>query len=113
VAVTHHLEILPFDPKTGLLIPEMEGSLTLLDESGEEVDSRPLQLYLGRFYHYANNLSIPESGIYTLRAKLEPPQSNRHGSEEAEGSVRGRRDKKGAVRLLLAENGALPLIRRF
>jgi hypothetical protein len=84
---THHLEILPFDPETGLLIPEMEGRLTVLDESGKEVDSQPLYLYYAEFYHYANNFSIPESGTYTLRAELEPPDFNRHGSEEGEGRV--------------------------
>jgi hypothetical protein len=84
---THHLEILPFDPETGLLIPEMEGRLTVLDESGDEVDSQPLYLYYAEFYHYANNFSIPESGTYTLRAELEPPDFNRHGSEEGEGKV--------------------------
>jgi hypothetical protein len=84
---THHLEILPFDPETGLLIPEMEGRLTVLDGSGEEVDSQPLYLYYAEFYHYANNFSIPESGTYTLRAELEPPDFNRHGSEEGEGRV--------------------------
>lgn len=84
---THHLEILPFDPETGLLIPEMEGRLTVLDEAGEEVDSQPLYLYYTEFYHYANNFSIPESGTYTLRAELEPPDFNRHGSEEGEGRI--------------------------
>jgi hypothetical protein len=84
---THHLEILPFDPETGLLIPEMEGRLTVLDESGREVDSQPLYLYYAEFYHYANNFSIPESGTYTLRAELEPPDFNRHGDEDGEGRV--------------------------
>jgi hypothetical protein len=84
---THQLEILPFDPETGLLIPEMEGRLTVLDESGEEVDSQPLYLYYAEFYHYANNFSIPESGTNTLRAELEPPDFHRHGSEEGEGRV--------------------------
>jgi len=84
---THHLEILPFDPETGLLIPEMEGRLTVLDQNGEEVDSQPLRFYYAEFYHYANNFSIPESGTYTLRAELEPPDFNRHGSEDGEGRV--------------------------
>jgi hypothetical protein len=84
---THHLEILPFDPETGLFIPEMEGRLTVIDESGEEVDGQPLRLYYAEFYHYANNFSIPESGEYTLRAELEPPDFNRHGSEDGEGRV--------------------------
>ncbi len=84
---THHLEILPFDPESGLLIPEMEGRLTVLNESGEEVDSQPLRFYHGEFYHYANNFSVPEDGTYTLRAELTPPDFNRHGSEDGEGKV--------------------------
>jgi hypothetical protein len=84
---THHLEILPFDPETGLLIPEMEGRLTVLDQNGEEVDEQPLRFYYAEFYHYANNFSIPDSGSYTLRAELEPPDFNRHGSEDGEGRV--------------------------
>jgi hypothetical protein len=84
---THHLEILPFDPESGLLIPEMEGRLTVVDESGEEVDSQPLRFYHAEFYHYANNFSVPEDGTYTLRAELTPPDFNRHGSESGEGKV--------------------------
>jgi Fe2+ transport protein len=39
------------------------------------------------FYHYANSFSIPESGTYTLRAELEPPDFNRHGDKDGEGRV--------------------------
>jgi len=62
------MEILPFEAETGLLIPNMEGTLTVLDESGEEIDSKPLVFYRGEFYHYANNFSLPGSATYTLRA---------------------------------------------
>ncbi|MEW6638745.1 MAG: iron transporter [Actinomycetota bacterium] len=84
---THHIEILPFDPETGLLVPEMEGTLTVLDGSGNEVDSAPLYLYYAEFYHYANNFEVPESGTYTLRAELRPPDFRRHGSKDGEGRV--------------------------
>ncbi|ABG04142.1 putative periplasmic ligand-binding sensor protein [Rubrobacter xylanophilus DSM 9941] len=84
---THHLEILPFDRRTGLLIPEMEGRLYVIDQNGEVVDEQPLRFYYAEFYHYANNFSIPESGTYTLRAELEPPDFRRHGEESGEGRV--------------------------
>lgn len=84
---TNHLEILPFEARTGLLIPYMEGTLTVLNEAGEEVESKPLEFYRGEFYHYANNFSLPQSGIYTLRAEMEPPTFLRHETEVREGRV--------------------------
>ncbi len=84
---TNHIEILPFEARTGLLIPYMEGTLTVLDEAGEEVDSKPLQFYRGEFYHYANNFSLPQSGPYTLRAEMQPPAFLRHETEVREGRV--------------------------
>ena len=82
---TNHIEILPFEAETGLLVPGMRIDLTILDESGEEVESNPLELYRGEFYHYANNFSLPESGAYTLRAELNPPGFRRHETDEESG----------------------------
>ena len=84
---TNHIEILPFEAETGLLVPGMRIDLTILNESGEEIESKPLEFYRGEFYHYANNFSLPESGTYTLRAELNPPGFRRHGTEEGEGKV--------------------------
>ena len=84
---TNHIEILPFEARTGLLIPYMEGTLTVLDEADEEVDRKPLQFYRGEFYHYANNFSLPQSGPYTLRAEMQPPTFLRHETEVREGRV--------------------------
>ena len=84
---TNHIEILPFEAGTGLFVPGMEGTLSVLNEAGEEVDSKPLQLYRGEFYHYANNFSLPGSGTYTLRAEMQPPTFLRHETEEKEGRV--------------------------
>ena len=61
--------------------------MTVLDRSGEEVDSKPLQLYRGEFYHYANNFGLPDSAPYTLRAEMEPPTFLRHETEDKEGRV--------------------------
>lgn len=84
---TNHIEILPFEAGTGLLVPEMDMELTVLDETGQEIESKPLEFYRGEFYHYAANLSLPESGSYTLRAELSPPEFLRQGSEGGEGKV--------------------------
>jgi hypothetical protein len=59
--------------EAGLFIPGMEGALTVLSVTGEEVDSKPLQLNRGEFYYDANNVSLPESGTYTLKIKMQPP----------------------------------------
>ncbi len=84
---TNRIEILPFEAETGLLVPGMRIDLTILDESGEEIESKPLEFYRGEFYHYANNFSFPGSGVYTLKAELNPPGFRRHDAGEAEGKV--------------------------
>ena len=65
----------------------MRIDLTILNESGEEIENKPLECYWGEFYHYANNFSLPESGTYTLRAELNPPGFRRHDAGETEGKV--------------------------
>lgn len=82
-----HIEILPFDAGTGLLVPEVGVTLTVLDENGDKVGSKPLELYYAEFYHYANNFGLPGSGTYTLQAQITPPGFRRHGEEAGEGRV--------------------------
>lgn len=84
---TNHIEILPFDRETGLLVPYMDIELTVTDGSGTEVESKPLSFYYADFYHYANNFNIPEKGSYTLMAELSPPEFRRHGDADGEGKV--------------------------
>lgn len=84
---TNHIEILPYDKETGLLIPYMDINLAVLNESGETVDEQELNFYWSEFLHYANNFDVPEGGTYTLRADLGPPDFARHGSEDGEGKV--------------------------
>jgi hypothetical protein len=84
---TNHIEILPYDKESGLLIPYMDIDLTVLDNSGNEVARQNLNFYWSEFLHYANNFSVPEGGTYTLRAELGPPYFPRHGSEDGEGKV--------------------------
>jgi uncharacterized protein involved in high-affinity Fe2+ transport len=68
-------------------VPGAEITLTVLNEAGEVVESKPLEFYRGEFYHYANNFGLPGSGTYALRAEIEPPTFLRHGTEEGEGRV--------------------------
>lgn len=84
---TNHIEILPYDSESELLIPYMDISLAVLDESGEEVDRQELNFYWSEFVHYADNFSIPEGDTYTLQAELNPPDFLRHGSKDGEGKV--------------------------
>lgn len=84
---TNHIEILPFDKETGILVPQADIRLTVYDGNGDEVASNPLEFYYSKFYHYANNFSLPESGEYTLEAEISPPTFRRHGSEDGEGKV--------------------------
>jgi hypothetical protein len=81
---THHIEILPFEAKTGRLVPEVPVTLEVLDAAGETVARRQLRSYYAEFFHYADNFPIPRAGKYTLRATIEPPPFRRHG-EEREG----------------------------
>jgi len=80
---THHIEILPFEAASGRLVPEVPIRLAVVDDSGEVVDEQELDLYYAEFFHYANNFSVPEQGMYTLRATLEAPTFRRHGEETA------------------------------
>jgi hypothetical protein len=75
---TNHREILPFEAETRLLLPNMEGTLYVLGESGAEIENKPLGFYREEFYHYVNNFSTPRSGTYTLGAELNPLRYNRH-----------------------------------
>lgn len=42
-AETNHIEILPFEAESGLLVPDMRIDLTILYEAGEVVESKPLK----------------------------------------------------------------------
>ncbi len=81
---THHLEIIPREAATGRVVPNVPVTLEVLDEQGERVERKPLRPYYAEFFHYADNFSLPRAGIYTLRARVEPPELRRHG-EESEG----------------------------
>lgn len=78
---THHIEVIPMEKTSGRIVPDVPITLEVLDDTGHVVDSKKLNFYYSAFYHYANNFSVPESGTYSLRAKLDPPTFLRHGEQ--------------------------------
>ncbi|WP_432097405.1 iron transporter [Streptomyces sp. bgisy100] len=77
---THHIEIIPMEAKTGRIVPDVPITLEVVNEDGKVVQAKELNFYYSEFFHYANNFSIPETGKYTLRAKLDTPRFLRHGA---------------------------------
>lgn len=78
---SHHIEIIPFEAKTGRIVPRVPIRLEVLDAAGTVVDARRLRFYYSEFFHYANNFAVPQAGTYTLRATLRPPTFRRHGEK--------------------------------
>ena len=76
---THHIEIIPTETATGRIVPDVPITLEVVDASGTVVDQQELGFYHSTFFHYANNFTVPESGTYTLRARLVAPAFHRHG----------------------------------
>ncbi|MGP4001590.1 iron transporter [Streptomyces sp. 8N706] len=77
---THHIEIIPFEAKTGRIVPNVPIRLEVVDSKGKVVQAQDLNFYYAEFFHYANNFSIPKDGKYTLRATLQAPTFLRHGA---------------------------------
>lgn len=78
---THHIEIIPFEAKTGRIVPTVPIRLEVVDAAGTVVDAKPLNFYYAEFFHYANNFAIPQAGSYTLKATIEAPPFLRHGEQ--------------------------------
>lgn len=78
---THHIEILPFEARTGRLVPDVPVTLEVVDAAGRVVQAKPLRFLHGEFFHYAANFSIPRPGTYTLRATIGVPTFSRHGEQ--------------------------------
>lgn len=81
---THHIEIVPFEARSGRIVPDVPIRLEVLDGTGNVIDARPLHFYYAEFFHYANNFAIPAPGRYTLRAQLDAPTFPRHGEPGAQ-----------------------------
>jgi hypothetical protein len=69
---TNRTESSTFQVEIGRFVPGMHGTLTVPYETGEEVDSKSLQLNRGELYPYAH-ASLAASATYTLMAKMQPP----------------------------------------
>jgi hypothetical protein len=78
---THHIEIIPTETATGRIVPDVPITLQVLDSDGRVVDEKRLHFLYSTFFHYANNVEIPDDGKYTLRATLGAPGFARHGEE--------------------------------
>lgn len=78
---THHVEIIPREASTGRIVPDVPITLAVLDDTGAVVESARLNFFHSTFFHYANNLTVPEDGRYSLRATLGAPTFLRHGDE--------------------------------
>lgn len=78
---THHIEIIPTQRSTGRIVPDVPVSLEVVDADGTVVDRTELHFLYSTFFHYADNVSVPEKGTYSLRATLGAPDFLRHGEE--------------------------------
>jgi len=78
---THHIEIIPTETATGRIVPDVPITLQVVDADGKVVDEKELEFLHSTFFHYANNVEVPEDGTYTLRATLGAPDFARHGEE--------------------------------
>lgn len=78
---THHLEIIPVETATGRIVPDVPIVVEIVDSEGDVVERTRLSFYYSTFFHYADNVSVPEPGTYTVRATLGAPSFRRHGEE--------------------------------
>lgn len=78
---THHIEIIPTEKSTGRIVPNVPITVEVLDNQGKVVQAQELNFYYSKFFHYANNFTVPEAGSYTIRATLGVPAFNRHGEQ--------------------------------
>lgn len=74
-----HVEVVVMDGADHRFVPNLEVSVTILDEDGSEVGSHPHPLlWHPMLYHYGRNWEVPGDGTYTLRVHVEPAAFMRH-----------------------------------
>ena len=66
------------EANTGRIVPYSQVRLSVINGSGEVVETRKLHFYYSEFFHYATNFSIPHPGSYTLKATITAPSFRRH-----------------------------------
>lgn len=74
-----HLEIAVCDKADQRFIPGLDIEATLISEAGVRIGpfTMPFLWHPG-LYHYGRNITLPGSGMYTLRIRISPPNFGRH-----------------------------------
>lgn len=77
-----HIEIAVADKYDGRFIPYLDVTVTVLDESGNEVGTHAQPfLWHPWLYHYGRNWRVPGDGVYQLKVDITPPAFHRHDKE--------------------------------
>jgi len=74
-----HIEIAVCDKADRRFIPGLRVELTIIPERGNPIG--PMQvpfLWHPGLYHYGRNITLPGTGNYTLRVRVDPPKFGRH-----------------------------------
>lgn len=80
-----HIELSVRDASDDRFVPGLKMHLTVVDASGGEVGTEEMPfLWHPWLYHYGRNWTIPGSGRYTLRVRIEPPTFMRHDRENGQ-----------------------------
>lgn len=87
VGETNHIEILPFDAKTGKLVLNAPIQVSIIDGKGKVVDRQSLAFLSGAFDHYTNNFSVPSKGRYTMQVIIGAPTTALHGEHHVPPAV--------------------------
>jgi hypothetical protein len=74
-----HIEISVRDGADNRFIPNLNISVTVVDENDEEIGTHKQEfLWHPWLYHYGRNWQVPKDGKYTLKVKIEAPKFMRH-----------------------------------
>ena len=74
-----HVEVGVVDGADGRFVPGLEITATLIDRDGNEIGThRQPFVWHPWLYHYGRNWTVPETGTYTMKVRIEPPDFPRH-----------------------------------
>lgn len=74
-----HIEISVRDGADDRFIPQLDVTVTVLDESGKEIGSHKQEfLWHPWLFHYGRNWELPGDGKYTLKVDIKAPKFMRH-----------------------------------
>ncbi len=80
-----HVEVAVRSAADGRFLPGLRVTVTLFDSDGREVgtEEQPF-LWHPWLYHYGRNWTVPASGTYRVRVRIEPPSFARHDHENGQ-----------------------------